>query len=164
VKIQLLPLTADLLAAMGEDPAAALRGLATVPPGSSDFLKLVATMSRDFYLRVGAQPPWTGYLGVDQDTAEVVGTCGFKGNPNAAGEVEIAYGTMKPFEGRGVATAMAQQLTAIALHEPSVRFAIAHTLPEGKASGRVLAKSGYKLVGEVIDPEDGKVWRWARTT
>jgi RimJ/RimL family protein N-acetyltransferase len=43
-----------------------------------------------------------------------------------------------------------------------VRRAIAHTLPEANASGRVLAKCGLRFVGEVIDPEDGSVWRWER--
>ena len=33
-------------------------------------------------------------------------------------------------------------------------------LPEANASGRVLAKCGFRRVGEVIDPDDGVVWRW----
>jgi RimJ/RimL family protein N-acetyltransferase len=38
----------------------------------------------------------------------------------------------------------------------------AHTLPEMNASCRVLEKAGFKRLGEVIDPEDGLVWRWER--
>jgi RimJ/RimL family protein N-acetyltransferase len=30
------------------------------------------------------------------------------------------------------------------------------------ASARVLAKCGFRRVGEVIDPEDGLVWRWEK--
>jgi len=37
---------------------------------------------------------------------------------------------------------------------------IAHTLPETNASTRVLEKVGMNFVGEVIDPDDGRVWRW----
>ncbi|MGH7631966.1 MAG: hypothetical protein ACREOF_21740 [Gemmatimonadales bacterium] len=28
------------------------------------------------------------------------------------------------------------------------------------ASARVLEKLGFRRLGEVIDPEDGPVWRW----
>ena len=38
----------------------------------------------------------------------------------------------------------------------------AHTLPERNASCRVLTKCGFKLIGEVNDPEDGPVWRWEK--
>ena len=37
---------------------------------------------------------------------------------------------------------------------------LAHTLPEINASGRVLGKIGMANIGEVLDPEDGRVWRW----
>lgn len=142
------------------DPAAALVGIAVVAPAHCDWLKEIAAMSRDFYQKIGAQPPWTGYFALDRDTREVVGTCGFKGNPDGAGTVEIAYATLKSFEGRGAGTAMAGQLTTIAVREAVVRRVIAHTLPERNASCRVLEKSGYAWAGEEIDPEDGKVWRW----
>jgi RimJ/RimL family protein N-acetyltransferase len=36
----------------------------------------------------------------------------------------------------------------------------AHTLPDGLASQRVLAKSGFRFVGEVVEPEDGLVHRY----
>ena len=38
----------------------------------------------------------------------------------------------------------------------------AHTLPTPNASTRVLAKCCFQYIGEVIDPEDGLVWRWER--
>lgn len=38
----------------------------------------------------------------------------------------------------------------------------AHTLPEGIASQRTLAASGFAFVGEVEDPEDGRVFRYER--
>lgn len=43
-----------------------------------------------------------------------VGTCGFKSSPDQ-GRVEIAYFTFPDFEGRGLATAMAGELLAIAI-------------------------------------------------
>ena len=97
---------------------------------------------------------------MESEGKRVVGVCGFKGNPNAACEVEIAYGTVPGFEGRGYATDMAKALVEIAFGSPAVRRVIAHTLPETNASCRVLQKVGMRNVGEVMDPEDGKVWRW----
>ena len=41
-----------------------------------------------------------------------------------------------------------------------VRLVRAHTKPDNGASARVLAKCGFRWVGEVIDPEDGLVCRW----
>jgi ribosomal-protein-alanine N-acetyltransferase len=34
------------------------------------------------------------------------------------------------------------------------------TRPEYNASGRVLTACGFERTGEVVDPEDGLVWRW----
>jgi RimJ/RimL family protein N-acetyltransferase len=44
-----------------------------------------------------------------------------------------------------------------------VRIVRAHTKPDNPASERVLAKCGFRRVGEVIDPEDGLVRRWERS-
>ena len=75
--------------------------------------------------------------------------------------MEIAYGTVSGLEGRGYATGMARALVEIAFRLPAVKRVIAHTLPEPNDSTRVLRKTGLIWVGEVMDPEDGKVWRWA---
>jgi len=37
-----------------------------------------------------------------------------------------------------------------------------HTYGADNASARVLTKCGFKEVGQVMDPEDGMVWRWER--
>jgi ribosomal-protein-alanine N-acetyltransferase len=114
-------------------------------------------MSRVFYDRSGAVRPWRGYFAMDGDSA--IGSCGFKGNP-VNGEVEIAYFTFPPYEGQGFGTQMASSLVRLALEaDPSVQV-IAHTLPEANASTRILTKNGFRFAGEVMDPEDGRVWRW----
>ena len=102
---------------------------------------------------------WSGYFVVDENTREVVGSCAFKSPPTADGIVEIAYFTYPGFEGRGYATAMATKLIALAGGSPMVRQVIAHTLPEPNASTRVLQNAGMTFAGEVIDPDDGRVWR-----
>ncbi|MEZ5323442.1 MAG: GNAT family N-acetyltransferase [Verrucomicrobiales bacterium] len=107
---------------------------------------------------------WCGYFVVDQETREVVGSCAFKAPPTNEGAVEIAYFTYPGVEGQGYATAMATKLITMASDAAEVQQVIAHTLPEVNASTRVLEKAGMTFVGEVIDPEDGRVWRWCVTT
>ena len=103
---------------------------------------------------------WDGYVVVDADTREVVGSCAFKGPPAEDGTAEIAYFTYPGFEGKGYATSMARKLIGLATGSPAVKHVIAHTLTEKNASTRVLEKAGMRFVGEVEDPEDGRVWRW----
>ena len=158
--IRLLPLDEVKLEGMLRDLEGGLRQLCSNGAEVSGFLLPLLQPSLDFHRRVASQPPWHGYLGVELEENRLVGICGFKGNPGATGDVEIAYGTAPRFEGRGYATGMAKALVEIAFGSPSVRRVIAHTLPESNASGRVLQKAGMTNVGEVMDPEDGKVWRW----
>lgn len=102
-------------------------------------------------------PPWTGYLAFDENRC--VGTCAFKAPPQG-NCVEIAYFTFPEYEGKGIATRMAQALVKIALEaEPEIKIT-AQTLPKEGASTRVLKKLGFKFAGECEHPEDGKVWEW----
>lgn len=107
---------------------------------------------------------WGGYFAVDGQTREVVGSCAFKAPPSEDGTVEIAYFTYPTFERRGYATEMARRLIELANGSADVRRIVAHTLPEANASTRVLEKAGMIFVGEVADPQDGRVWRWELTT
>jgi ribosomal-protein-alanine N-acetyltransferase len=105
---------------------------------------------------------WThGFSLVLRDSDTVVGSAGFKGPP-ADGVVEIAYGLSPEYQGKGYATEAAEALTAYAFQTGKVRVVRAHTLPESNASTRVLTKCGFHRIGEVIDPEDGLVWRWEK--
>jgi RimJ/RimL family protein N-acetyltransferase len=119
---------------------------------------LEATVS--FYRAMGFQKPWISYLGVVDDTA--VGICSFKSQP-FDGRVEIGYFTFPQHEGRGVATAMAAELVAIAaIRDPDV-LVTAQTLCERSASHRVLEKLGFHTVGTVEHPQDGAVLEWQHT-
>jgi beta-keto acid cleavage enzyme len=79
---------------------------------------------------------------------------------DAARAVELAYFTFPAWEGRGYATAMADALRALAASTGQVSIVRAHTLPLPNASGHILQTPGFTRVGEVLDPEDGLVWRW----
>jgi RimJ/RimL family protein N-acetyltransferase len=107
--------------------------------------------------------PWThGFSLVHRDSDTVVGMCGFKGPPDADDVVEIAYGVSPEYRRKGYATEAAQALTDYAFSSGKVRVVRAHTLPEPNASTRVLTKCGFRRIGEVVDPEDGLVWRWEK--
>jgi RimJ/RimL family protein N-acetyltransferase len=116
------------------------------------------------HLREAPGPdPWTlGFAVVHRDDERVIGSAAFKGAPDEDGVVEIAYGIAPSYEGHGYATEAAKALVAFALERVDVTSIRAHTKPENDASGRVLAKTGFHQVGEVVDPEDGVVWRWER--
>ena len=125
-----------------------------------------AELSADWLARLHASTsadPWThGFSLVHRDSDIVVGISGFKGPPAADGTVEIAYGVVSDYQGKGYATEAAQALVAFAFSSGRVRVVRAHTLPESNASTRVLTKCGFRHIGEVIDPEDGLVWRWEK--
>jgi ribosomal-protein-alanine N-acetyltransferase len=103
-----------------------------------------------------------GFAILLRDEQLVIGACGFKGPPDAYGMAEIAYGIAPGYQNRGYATEAAAALVAFATESGRVRTARAHTLPEPNASTRVLTKCGFTFAGEVVDPDDGRVWRWAR--
>ncbi|MEW6306337.1 MAG: GNAT family protein [Verrucomicrobiota bacterium] len=120
-------------------------------------------VSAEWLARLDATPApdvWTlGFVMVQRSDGVVAGSAGFKGPPTA-GMVEIAYGTEPDYRGKGYATEAARALVDFAFESGLVSVVRAHTLPDGEASKRVLAKCGFKFVGEVMDPEDGLVWRW----
>jgi len=126
-----------------------------------------AEVSPDWLDRVRATPAgdlWAlSFSVMARDGGGVVGSCGFKGPPDPGGVVELAYGIDPSHRGRGYATEAAGALTEFAFADGRVRVVRAHTKPDNGASVRVLTKCGFARVGEVIDPEDGRVCRWERT-
>lgn len=101
-----------------------------------------------------------GYALIERLSGEVIGVASFKGAPGTDGLVEIAYGVVPTHQGKGYATEAAEALVTYAFSDERVRVVRAHTLPEPNPSTRVLAKCGFTNMGEVIDPEDGLIWRW----
>lgn len=97
--------------------------------------------------------------------ATAVGTGGFKGRPDRHGTVEIGYSVMETHQRQGIAPEAVGALVAWAFGQPGVTRIIAHTLPDGRASMRVLAKNAFEYVGPGL--EEGTVlferWRTPRT-
>jgi RimJ/RimL family protein N-acetyltransferase len=123
-----------------------------------------AEISPDWLARIRtstAPDPWThGFSILHRASGATIGSCAYKGPPDADQAVEIAYGVDPAYQGRGVATEAAQALVEYALRSGQVRVVRAHTRPDGTASMRVLTKLGFTCIGDVIDPEDGLVVRW----
>ena len=150
-------------ARLASDPAAfAAEHMIVLAPHQPTVVVIAESTAR-LLATSGAPAPWHGYLALEGPTRRVVGTCGFKGGPDADGAVEIAYFTFAGEEGRGIATAMAAALVQVAsATRPEVAVVRAHTLPERNASCRILERLGFEHTSDVVDPEDGPIWRWER--
>ncbi len=125
-----------------------------------------AEVSPDWIARVRSTAegdPWSlTFNVVERTSGSVVGSCAFKGPPDTEGIVEASYYTDPNHCGRGFATEAARGLTEFAFASGQVRLVRAHTKSDHGASARILTKCGFRLVGEVMDPEDGLVFRWER--
>lgn len=115
------------------------------------------------YRRWKEHPPlrdWWTYLIVHRRDNQLIGTCGYKGEPDVNGTVEIGYEIKSNYRNQGFGTEVARLLTENALASKLVKRVIAHTLPFENASASVLKKAGYRMVQEVEDDADGLVWKW----
>jgi RimJ/RimL family protein N-acetyltransferase len=120
-------------------------------------IALTYAANADLYRRVGFVPPWVSYVAVDDGCA--VGGGAFVGPPRD-NSVEIAYFTLKEFEGRRYATRTATELVAIARNANPGIVIRAFTLRESNASTKILQRLGLKVFGEAKDPDAGDVWEW----
>lgn len=120
-----------------------------------------AYVSADYLAKLDRSPmqdPWVhGFIAMDGDKR--VGMVGFKGPP-VDGVVEVAYAIDPEYQRKGHATEAARAAVEYAFGTGEVRTVRAHTLPDGVASQRVLEKCGFSKTSEVVDPEDGPVWRF----
>ena len=76
------------------------------------------------------------------------------------GYLALGYAVAPVRQGRGIATAVVEELVSRA-RTAGVRVVSAHTLAEENASTAVLRKSGFTRTAELREP-DGDVWRWER--
>ena len=112
----------------------------------------------EYYKKVGYNQPWIGYF-VTEDGIEIIGACGYKGKPKD-GKIEIAYGTFKKYEGKGIGSEMCLQLVLLSLKtNPSIRI-MARTLEDNYKSIKVLKKNRFECIGKVQDEDDGEVLEW----
>lgn len=94
---------------------------------------------------------------IDKEKKIMVGDLCFKGAPNAAGEIEIGYGTYRDFQGRGFMTEALGAITHWALQQPGVRAILAETDAENKSSHKTLSKNRFAVYQKV----ENMLW-WRR--
>jgi len=140
----------------GLTPANGLRDFIVSPDVSPDWMAALQSAT-------GADPWKYGFAVVETASGLVIGSAGFAGSPDTVGNVEIAYGIVPEYQGRGYATEAAAELIAYARADNRTRTICAHTLPTRNASTRVLEKCGFRHAGEVNHSTDGLIWRWELT-
>jgi ribosomal-protein-alanine N-acetyltransferase len=104
---------------------------------------------------------WWTYLIVHVKDNVLIGQCGYKGEADESGMVEIGYAIVQAYRRRGLATEAARGLIDHAFMHTRVKKVDAHTLAERNASVRVLEKAGMNFMEAVEDPEVGEIWHWS---
>ena len=84
--------------------------------------------------------------------ATVIGAGGFKGPPDAKGEVELGYGVVPEFQRRGYATEAVRGMTKFAFRDLRVQAVVGLTIPSLIPSIGVLKKAEFRFEGEGSDP------------
>jgi [ribosomal protein S5]-alanine N-acetyltransferase len=159
-RLRLFPCDDTLFDAIRMGDAVLARALgANVPKKWTEFRDSFAPAG----LRWKAHPPlqdWWTHLIVYRPDNLLIGSCGYKGEPDAHGCVEIGYEIRPSHRGKGLATEAARALVENAFAHPEVKKVLAHTLPEESPSTQLLQKIGFVRTDDFQDPEDGLLWRW----
>lgn len=90
--------------------------------------------------------PFGVYALVPRDHGLIIGTAGFFGPPDTAGEVTIGYGMVEPEWGKGYGTQAVARLIEICCAHGGVTAVNADTDLDNIASRRVLEKNGFEHV------------------
>lgn len=85
-------------------------------------------------------------------SSTLIGSAGYKGPPNEAGELEIGYGIVACHRRRGYASEVVGALVSHAFELPGVQRVVGETLPELESSMAVMRRCGMRRV----DRADGR--------
>ena len=102
-----------------------------------------------------ARAGWGIWLMLLPAEQQLIGDIGFKGAPDATGNIEIGYSVLPAYRRRGYATEAVRGLAGWAEQQPGVRRVTAECLMDNTASIRVLEKSGLRQIGR---DEHGLKW------
>jgi ribosomal-protein-alanine N-acetyltransferase len=108
----------------------------------------------------GGDGRWGGLFFLLETPRVLVGMGGYKGGPSPDGVVEIGYAVAPEFRGRGLATLATRLMLRRAFAEPTIAAVDAHTLAQDNPSTRVLRRTGFQKIGEMVDPDEGPIWHW----
>jgi [ribosomal protein S5]-alanine N-acetyltransferase len=161
-RLFLIPANLPMLEAIADEDWATLSGLLGGVSFAEHWLHFPEAMiwMRDFLREHEAELGWWNFLVVHRRDVRLIGTCGYKGAPNFAGEVEIGYEIAETYQSQGLATEAARALVENAFAHEGVKTVVAHTLAETNASNHLLQKLGFHFIAEHVDIEDGTIWEW----
>lgn len=92
---------------------------------------------------------WGSWLIIRKSDSQVIGDAGFKGKPDDQRRVEVGYGLLEHYRGRGYATEAMTALIEWALADEEVEKVIAETNRDNQASIRVLEKVNMTRIREM---------------
>jgi len=162
--LRLVPATIDLLG-LEDVSGAALAAALDVSPPASWPPPFNGPETRDWMRRHLLADPrnaaWFGWyiIATLEGVPTLAGGCGYKGPPDAGGEVEIGYAVVPEYHRRGIARAAVRLLCQRAFAEGATAV-FAETLPTLHASQGVLRTTGFTKVAERTDPDEGEIWRF----
>jgi RimJ/RimL family protein N-acetyltransferase len=93
---------------------------------------------------------------IDKQKKIMVGDLCFKGVPDAAGSIEIGYGTYDAFQGKGLMTEAIGGIIKWAFEQPGVKTILAETDTDNIASHKTLSKNNFTIFKQV---ENMTWWR-----
>jgi RimJ/RimL family protein N-acetyltransferase len=153
--MRLLPATIEHLVALQSDPSAFGRLIGSaVPDGWPEFPESIG-FTLDRLREHPDEGDWWMHFFICQDA--LIGSGRFVGPPQD-GVVEIGYELAPAFRGKGLGTAAAGALIEKA--RGAATLVIANTLAHDNPSTGVLRRLGFQWVRELVDPEEGPIWRW----
>jgi RimJ/RimL family protein N-acetyltransferase len=148
-------MTVELRSIDSEAAEAMLAGLR--PPGVEVAADHPTEFSTGIARAVGGGSPLGPYFVHRSADGVVVGEIG--GAFVSEGTVEIGYAIVPSCWGRGHASDAVRALVDRARGVPAIRRIVAHTPLDRPASGRVLEKAGFTMLGETDDEHDGQPLR-----
>ncbi|WP_430782349.1 GNAT family N-acetyltransferase [Actinoplanes sp. G11-F43] len=154
--IRFLPLSPAALAALVDGDLDAASAAAGYP--LSSFLVDERWLWEVRLADIGRDPEaadWIARAVIAEPEGVIVGHGGFHGPPDENGVVEVGYTVAPEFRLRGYATAILAGLLARADADPRVTAVRASVRPDNTGSRKVVARFGFRKIGEQWDPEDG---------
>ena len=106
-------------------------------------LKKAYTEMIDAMLTLPGREHWAADWLICLRDGTAVGGIGFKGAPDANGDVELGYGIDEPYRRRGYAAEAAGAMLTWALAQPGVKRILAQAELDNEISQKVLMKNGF---------------------
>ena len=162
-RLELIPFAREHYDAILKDDNVSLGKLLDVETPESwtvyaDAREAVPVLIR-FFESLGDDLSWGSYFIILQKEHKLIGTCGFKGNPDFDNYVEIGYEVHPQFQSRGIGTEAAKALIDFAFTK-NIDGIKAHTLRDKNNSVRILQTLGFTFQGEIELMGEGPLWYW----